>query len=270
MDRQRMFSRMLTAVSALPGIEAIGQSGSGKLPAASESDVDLFLFCSRIPGPQQRAQALSSLGSELENMEIGAIHSRHWGEGDCVHLSGMEIWLMIFDARDQRDYLEAVLGGEHPDRVDNYFYPTGRLSTVQNMTVLFDPNGWLRSAKELLKEYPGALAEMLVSHHAAALRDTEDLERAVSRGDALFYHFALDLALDHFLQALFALNRVYFPSRKRSLEIARSFPQKPDRLDERLCEVLELGGNAGTLRQSFEGWKALVRDLEDLAVLPVE
>jgi hypothetical protein len=226
------------SVSALKEVEAIGQSGDGKLPAADESDVDVFVFCSRVPEDARRAEVLSPLCEELENVKIGAIHSDHWGEGDCATLGGMEVWLMYFDAQAQCDYTEAILRGDHPDKADNYFYPTGRLATIAGMKTLYDRNGWLKSMKELLQPYPETLAQKLTVYHIGSLRDTEDLDRAVRRGDVLFYHFALDLALDHFLQALFALNRSYFPSRKRTLEIAAGFSRKPERLNERLHEVL--------------------------------
>ena len=264
MDRRCAFSRLVAAVSALPEVLAIGQSGSGELPVADERDVDVFAFCDHAPGEVRRAEALAPLEADLKCVEIGAIHSPHWGEGDCVKLAGMEVWLMYFDAAAQREYALAVLEGLHPGKVDNYFYPTGRLATFAGMKPLMDRNGWISSMKALVARYPDSLAEALTAHHLTLLRDTEDMERAVGRGDALFFHFALDLALDHFLQALFALNRTYFPSRKRSLQLAEGFSKKPDRMDEQLHEVLRLGGSPATLRQSFEAWTALVRELEVL------
>jgi hypothetical protein len=83
----------------------------------------------------------------------------------------------------------------------------------------------------------------------------------VQRKDVFFFHFALDLALDHFLQVLFALNREYFPSRKRSEMYLQGFSVKPVACEELLRQVLALGGNAETLAQSYELWKGLVRDL---------
>ena len=264
MERKEAFEKLVALISSIKGVEAIGQSGSGKLPAADESDVDVFIFCSRIPEPEVRREALMPLAGAMGSVEIGALHSRHWGEGDCLDLSGMEVWLMYFDAQAQREYLEAVLRGEHPDKVDNYFYPTGRLASIAGMKPLYDRSGWLQSAKELLREYPVALARKLAARHASMLGDTEDLERAVSRGDVLFYHFALDLALDHFLTAIFALNRAYFPSRKRSLEIARGFKTRPEGMSKRLHTVLELGGKPGTLRESLEEWEKLAGELRAL------
>lgn len=264
MERQKAFEQLISLVSSVEGVESVGQSGSGKLPVADECDVDVFVFCSRIPEPEARRAALEPLAAAMGSVEIGALHSRHWGEGDCIDLLGMEVWLMYFDAEAQREYMEAVLRGEHPDKVDNYFYPTGRLATVSGMKALYDRNGWLQSAKERLRAYPDALARKLAAHHASMLGDTEDLERAILRDDTLFYHFALDLALDHFLQALFARNRAYFPSRKRSLEIARGFKVQPEGLAERLHAVLEKGGKPKTLRESFEEWAKLCDELQAL------
>lgn len=93
------------------------------------------------------------------------------------------------------------------------------------------------------------------------MEDVEDLERAAVRKDVLFYHFALDIALDHFLQALFALNRVYFPSRKRSLELAGNFGLKPEDCSERLLEVIRLGGRPEGISQSYSLWKDIINEL---------
>jgi len=128
------------------------------------------------------------------------------------------------------------------------------------MRIFYDPDGFLQSFQQRLAEYPAALAKAVVHHHLDALEDVEDLERAVVRKDVLFYHFALDLALDHFLQALFAMNREYFPSRKRSEIYLRGFKAKPSECEQRLGQVIALGGNAETLGQSYEIWKSLMHD----------
>lgn len=108
------------------------------------------------------------------------------------------------------------------------------------------------TAKAMVAVYPEELAKTLLKYQAGALLDIEDLTRAAKRGDALFYHFALDLFLDHFLQALFALNRVYFPSRKRSLQYISNFRVKPEGCEETLLNILKGGSEGGTLEESFE------------------
>lgn len=87
------------------------------------------------------------------------------------------------------------------------------------------------------------------------------MERAVFRRDVLFYHFAFDLALDHFLQALFAFNRTYFPSRKRSFENMVTFHNKPINCMQRLLELVKQGGSPESLTSSQQGFNALGKEL---------
>lgn len=105
------------------------------------------------------------------------------------------------------------------------------------------------------------MAHKLIAFHLDQLRDVEDLERAVLRNDPLFFHFALDLALDHFLQALFAMNRRYFPSRKRSIELLETFVRKPADCGNRLLKIVELGGSRNSIPQAYSMWRALAQDL---------
>jgi len=97
-----------------------------------------------------------------------------------------------------------------------------------------------------------------VRFHTEALCDTEDMERAAARGDVLFYHFALDIALDHFLQALFALNREYFPSRKRSIKYISGFEIKPLGCEQTLLDIAALGGSTEGARESHAKMAELI------------
>lgn len=112
--------------------------------------------------------------------------------------------------------------------------------------------------------YPESLAAQLIRYHLDLLADVEDLERAISRKDALFYHFALDLSLDHFLQAQFALNRCCFPNRKRTLSFIEIFTKKPERCAERILDVVALGARGETIMQSYEEFSTLCRELTAL------
>jgi len=102
-------------------------------------------------------------------------------------------------------------------------------------------------------------------YHLDELEDTEDLQRAVARKDVLFYHFAMDIAIDHFLQALFAINRTYFPSRKRTLDFIEIFNIKPERCNEKLLEVIKLGSFSEGINQSFTIWSNMVNELKKLS-----
>jgi hypothetical protein len=265
MTRADAFALLIEAVANLNHVAAIGQSGSGTLPVAAECDVDVFVFCEQIPSEAQRKSMLRALGDVACDIAVGALHSAYWGEGDSLRLCGMEVWLLYFQRDAQETYMRQVLDGLHPQRVELYFYPTGRLATLLGMTALYDPRGVLAGYRALLATYPDTLRHALLACHVPALADTEDLCRAISRGDVLFFHFALELAVDHFLQALFALNRCYFPSRKRTMAHAARFALRPEGLEARLADVLRLGGDAATLSEAWFYWQALSDELRALA-----
>jgi hypothetical protein len=248
-----------------PSIRAIGLSGGERpLPAPGEADIDLFVYCVAIPSQKERKEMLMSLAEEVEQVEIGKLESGHWGKGDCFLLRGVETWLLYFTVAEAHAELDAILKGKYLDRLDSYYYPIGRCAMWKAMRVFYDPDGFLQTAKRRLEEYPHELASAVLNHHWKALDDVEDLERAVHRQDVFFYHFALDLALDHFLQALFALNKEYFPSRKRSEAYLRQFRFKPAECEARLRQTIVLGAKAKTLEQSYEIWNGLIHDLKIL------
>jgi hypothetical protein len=136
---------------------------------------------------------------------------------------------------------------------------------LQKINILYERDNFLSSLKERLSVYPEKLAEILTQYHLEGLEDREDLERAVTRKDVLFYHFAMDLAIDHFLQALFSMNKVYFPSRKRTMEFIKNFEMKPERCGERLLEVIKLGSCPQSIEQSYKLWNDLVNELQQSA-----
>lgn len=81
--------------------------------------------------------------------------------------------------------------------------------------------------------------EKLFDYHVANILDEEDLGRVVLRKEVLFFHQVLEDAIDHLLQALFAMNYTYFPSRKRSEQYIKEFKNKPIDCYQRICGIIE-------------------------------
>jgi hypothetical protein len=257
-------SRLVNALAGHNSIRAIGMSGGERpLPEPGEGDIDLFVYCAGIPSIKERRDILLPL-HELEQVEVGKLPGGHWGQGDCLWISGIETWLLFFTIAEAQAELEAVLCGKYLGRLDSYYYPIGRCAMWKSMRIFYESDGFLQSLKVHLAEYPARLAQAVIQHHLDALEDVEDLERAVQRKDVFFFHFALDLALDHFFQALFAMNREFFPSRKRSEIYLHGFKLKPSECEQRLRQVIALGGNAETLGQSYEIWKSLMHDIKHI------
>ncbi len=262
MDLEKTVRKLVSELARHDSIRAIGMSGGERpLPEPGEGDIDLFVYCTEIPTGDERQEMLRSL-QEVERVEIGKLESGHWGQGDCFSIVGVETWLLYFTVLEARAELEAILAGKYLGRLDSYYYPIGRCAMWKSMRELYDPDGVLRSFKTRLAEYPQELRLAVIHHHLKGLDDVEDLERAVGRKDVFFFHFAMDLALDHFFQALFAMNKEYFPSRKRSEIYLQSFKVKPADYEQHLHQVVALAGNAETLKQAYEAWNDLVCGLK--------
>lgn len=265
LSTEEVLQKLVHTISAKAGVLAIGLSGSKReLPAPGEGDIDLFIYCSEMLSIQDRVEALEHMGQLLEDIKPSVLNGGHWGSGDFARINGVETWIMYFSAAETMRNVDSILEGNYPGRLDSYYYPVGRCAMLKGMFVLYDKEGFLDSVKERLAEYPDELSKRLARYHLNALKDYEDLIRASQRGDVLFYHFALDIALDHFLQALFAINKVFFPSRKRSLELAASFSIKPVAFSETIMEVIKLGSSADKLPQANAKWAKLVKDLSAL------
>jgi hypothetical protein len=256
---------LVAAVSTIETVRAIGLSSSPISPSQLDAgDLDIFIYCEALPSVAERRAALACLGL-AQDLALEVSAGGHWGHADTLLWRGIETWLMYFTLDETRHELEAVLAGKYPGRLDADFYPIGRCAMFEKMTSLYDPHGFIASLKERVRVYPDRLAQIILDYHLAGLEDTEDLERAVARKDVLFYHFALENALDHFLQALFACNHAYFPSRKRSLEYIRNFARKPPDCGDRLLQTIECGCRPETLSASKQAWDSLIGDFKSMA-----
>lgn len=262
---ERTLQLLIDKISMIQEVQSIGISGSkSPLPEAGSGDIDIFIYCDKIPVLEKRESIINELGEILQNSKINIFQAGHWGTGDLAHIYGVETWLMYFTIDETLNDVKAILNGEYPDKLDNYYYPIGRCAMLKNINVLYDKNGFLNSLKVKLSEYPDKLSDILVKYHLNELDDVEDLERAVNRKDVLFYHFALDIAMDHFLQGLFAANKIYFPSRKRTLDYIGNFSIKPALCSEKLLEIIKLGSCPESISQSYGLWTSLINELKDL------
>lgn len=254
--------RLIEKLCELDEVSAIGISG--KAPQTwtpEEGDIDIFIYCDPIPKEERRQIITKELADVIQNTRIGIFEGGHWGKGDFATLDGIETWMMYFTIEETLQNIEDILSGKYPDKLDNEYYPIARCAMFRDLRIQHDKNGFLTGLKNRLATYPDKLARTMIRYHLKALEDTEDLMRAVQRKDVLFYHFAMEIALDHFLQALFAINRVYFPSRKRSIEWIRRFPLKPQDCEMRLLKVIKLGGDPDSIEESYRIFAKLVVDL---------
>jgi hypothetical protein len=192
--------------------------------------------------------------------------SKNWGTLDFVYINGMEICLMYFNSDKVALDINNILGGNRLNKED-YFYPIGRCATLKTINILYDKNDFLKGLKDKLSIFPEELHKKMIAYHFEKLNDLEDLKRAVSLGDVLFFHYALDLSIDHFLQILFTLNRCFFPSRKRNLKYIKEFTIKPKNIENRILDIIQLGGNIDTIEKSYAKWEELIKEIMEMKAL---
>jgi len=265
-------NKIISEIRSIENIKSIGLSGGlTDIPVAGKGDFDIFLYCDEIPDIKKREMVLERVvkkddinNSILTDLEIQKFISDKWGDCDYFKINGIDTWLMYFKVDSVIEDLNKVLNGEYLDRVDNYFFPIGRVAMFQNLSILYDKEEFLKEIKLKIQEYPLILKTRMIKYNLELVEDFEDLERAVDRKDTLFYHFALDISLDHFFLCLFALNNCYFPSRKRTLKFINKFKIKPIECEERLILIIKLGSDKNTLEKSFKLYKNLIFELKNI------
>ena len=263
-ELNEILRRLLQDVACMDEVAAIGQTGDiREIPKPGESDIDIFVYVQTMPAPEQRLRVYQKSGADLQELQLGVCAGGNWGTGDAMLINGVETMLMYFTTAETVQNLEEILAGRLPDRIGDY-YPIGRCAAIRTMHIHYDGAQFLSSLQRRLSEYPEQLAKALAIHHGALTNDEEDFYRALRRKDPLFYHFALEIALDHFLQAIFALNRTFFPSRKRSQQYLSGFSYKPERCYERMLEAVRLGGEPERLEESYALWRTLTGELAAL------
>lgn len=92
--------------------------------------------------------------------------------------------------------------------------------------------------------------ELWFENEISQVLDEEDLGRANLHHEVLFFHQVLENALDHLLQALYAVNYCYFPSRKRTMTAIDTFKLKLDSCNNRLRKMVLNGATEETIIRS--------------------
>ena len=133
---------------------------------------------------------------------------------------------------------------------------------METIHILYEEDSVWSDMKEMVKKYPPELFHKLFQYHISRVLNEEDLGRPILRKEVLFYHQVLEKSLDHLLQALYALNHTYFPSRKRIEGYIQMFENKPGNCYDRLLRILELAAFSNTIEESVEELECLAGEIE--------
>lgn len=254
-------------LSGIDKIKGIGQTGDiNAEPVPGNSDIDLFVLCTAIPTEDERKQVYQKYSEYYSECSMNVCNGGIWGYGDILLIDRIDVMFMYFTFEEMEQYLDEVLQGMHLGQ-DGGFYPTGRLSSVEGINILYESDYIWTALKAKVKQHPRDLFEMLFNYHISCVLNDEDLGRTILRKEVLFYHSVLENALDHLLQALFAVNLTYFPSRKRSEKYINAFAYKPDDCSNRLLQLVKNSVQSETIEASVQELRSITAEIKEIGRL---
>ncbi len=252
--------RLVNELSQYDKIKGIGQTGdinAELIPGCS--DIDMFVLCTTIPTEDERKQVYSNYSTEYSRCLMNVSNGGIWGYGDILIIDGIDVMLMYFTIDEMNHYLDEVLQGKHLNK-DGGFYPTGRLSSIENINILYESSASWTAMMQKVKKYPIDLFKKLFDYHVANILNDEDLGRVMLRKEVIFFHQVLENSIDHLLQALFAINCTYFPSRKRSEQYIKAFKNKPTDCYEQICGIIENSISSKTIVESVNVLRSITME----------
>ena len=267
MDIDVLRKELILQLASFDNVKGIGQTGNiNQELIPGESDIDLFVLCSEIPTTNERKLMYATLNSKDFNLSMEVCTGGHWGYGDILEIDRIDLMPMYFTVQEMQEYLVSVLKCKQLNK-DGSFYPVGRLASIASINILYEEDDTWTALKEMVNAKPYSFFHDWYQNEIEQVLDDEDLGRAESRKDVLFFHQVLENALDHLLQAIYAINDCYFPSRKRVKFALDTFKQKPENCYERLKEMILFGASEDKMHQAIEQLRIMTQKVKDLGDL---
>ena len=257
---------LISKLAACERIKGIGQTGNMDMKLIpGKSDIDLFVICTEIPAGEERQACYKSLQPADFTLQMEICSGGIWGYGDILVVDGIDVMPMYFTIDEMYDYLKEVLSCKHMWKEGN-FYPVGRLASIFAINILYEEDTAWTKLKDMVNEKPTEFFRCWFEKEIGQVLDDEDLGRAELRGEVLFFHQVLEEALDHLLQAIFAVNFCYFPSRKRTLETIGEFQNLPDNCNKRLLKMIENGASHDTINDAITDLCLMTHEVSEMGI----
>lgn len=212
------------------------------------SDVDIYLFSDdALPGSRRRELVREALGDAAEAVSWGGDGEFVEGGTDFLHHGRrVECWLRSA-ARVERameSALQGQIGREYVAWTVMGFFSHVVLADVRALRIVEDPDGMLARWKAAVAEYPDPLRDAVLGRFMAEARlwpDNFHYRTAVERADVLYTSGIVQQVVHSLIQALFALNREYFPGEKQLARTIDKLPLKPAAFVPRAQALLCIG-----------------------------
>lgn len=253
---EALLSRLVGALAAVPGIEAVALGGSrarGTATAGSDYDIGLYYRGSRpidIAALRQVAVILDDRGAAAEVTESGG-----WGPwidgGGWLLIDGAHVDLLYRDL----ERVTAAIDDAHAGKVEPHyqpghphaFLPTIYAGEVAYARILHDPAGSMATLQARTVPYPAALAAAVRRRFEwEATFSLANARKSLDRCDVSYSAGCAFRAIACLCQMLFALNGVWLLNEKGAVAAVDGFAQKPKDFSQRVAQLYaNLGSGAG-------------------------
>jgi predicted nucleotidyltransferase len=238
-DPDAVVRELLPLVRAFCAGEPCGVALGGshaKGTADAHSDVDVYLFAeSFLPAARRGELVAARLGDAAQPVSWGADDPFVEG-GTDFWLDGVrvECWLRRASTMEATiaDCLAGRIRREYAVWTAMGYFNYVALADVRSMRIVHDPAGMLARWKAQVAVYPEPLRDAIIRRfmaEAAFWPDNPHYLSAIERGDVIYTSAILQQVLHASIQAVFALNREYFPGEKKLAEALETLPVLPQR-----------------------------------------
>ena len=257
-------NKLVTVLSSCDRIKGIGQTGSMDIQLIpGKSDIDLFVLCSEVPPKEERMLWYQGIQNEKFDLQMEVCNGGQWGYGDILVVDEIDVMPMYFTIKEMHDYLKEVLECKHLEK-EGRFYPVGRVASIATIHILNEKENAWTNLKNMVNQKPNTFFQRWYENEICQVLDEEDLGRSELRKEVLFFHQVLENSLDHLLQAVYDINKCYFPSRKRTMPAIDEFQYKPVDCFERLIRIVQNGSREETMDQAISDLKNIALEVKKL------
>jgi len=266
-EKQALLDTLIPGLAAVPGVEALALGGSyARGTAHPGSDLDIALYY-REDAPLD-VEAVRRIAAEISIQGEPVVTDLYgWGPwvngGAWIYTAAGKVDFLYRSLDQVQRTIDAARQGKSEHDFEQQpvfgFYSVTYLGETLVCRPLHDPAGHLERLKRQVQVYPPALKERTVSGSLWLTEFSLLHARAyAAAGDVYAAAGTLARCASFLVQALFALNEVYFINDKTAMREIAAFPLAPAGFVERLQAILGCPGrDPESLARSAEQMEAL-------------
>jgi hypothetical protein len=274
---EALLSRLVGALAAVPGIEAVALGGSrarGTATTGSDYDIGLYYRGSRPIDIAILSRIARTLDDRRADAEVTSLVTPLGGWGPWIDGGG---WLLIGGIHvdllyRNLDRVTAAIDDAHAGKVEPHyqpghphaFLPTIYAGEVAYARILNDPVGSLAILQARTTPYPSALAAALRRRFEwEATFALANARKSLDRGDVSYLAGCAFRAITCLCQVLFALNGAWLLNEKGAVAAIDGFARKPADFSQRVAQLYaDLG--AGQFADALDRLEALLAEAQSL------